>query len=79
MKVIDQFYDVKTGKSGRRTIEVPGVITEAEAIELDKASERAAAKAARIAEIREQMLEHFAMGTEPSHELRREYAQLKGK
>ena len=40
MKVIEQFYDVKTGEAGRREVEIPDVITAEEAAQRQPALER---------------------------------------
>jgi len=77
MKVIDQFYDVKTGEHGRREIEVPGVITEAEGIERDKIAAVVARRNARMAEIRDLQMERSLLGEIPDPALVAEYAKLK--
>ncbi len=77
MKVIEQFYDVKTGKGGRREVERPDVITEEEGIRRDAIAAAAARRNARMAEIREQLLEQHLMGLPLDPKLQAEYSAMK--
>jgi hypothetical protein len=78
MKVIEQFYDVQTGEAGRREVEIPGVLTEDEARAVAARQAENEAKAGRLVELRERLLEALLTGEAVSNEERAEYARLKG-
>lgn len=52
MKVIDRYFDAKTGTYGERELDIPDVITEAEATIRDAAEALRETRRTRIAEIR---------------------------
>jgi len=76
MKVIEQFTERRDGQwvTGRREVEMPGVITAEEAAKLPYSGRMLHEV---VAELREQLLEHSLLGTEPDPALRAEYARLR--
>ncbi len=77
MRVIDHFYDAKTGERGTREIECPDVITQEESTARDKVAAQIAARQTRMAEIKEKQLERFLSGEAPDAALVAEYSNLK--
>ncbi len=76
MKVVEQFVDVRTGESGRRTVEHADVMTEAEGIEHDAKEHAAQAVQAKKAALREQMLHALLLGDDIPTQDRAEYRRL---
>ena len=73
MKVTDHYFDCKTGERGVREIEMPGVLTEAEAAKLPYGGRLLYEV---LAELRAQLLDNVLLGIDDSA-LRAEYSRLR--
>jgi hypothetical protein len=76
MIVVEQYIDIKTGLTGRRLVERPDVLTEAEAVIKQATDDSYNVKVKRVAELREIILEALIRGAEVDEKERQEYVQL---
>jgi len=79
MKVIEHFFDVKTGTSGVREVEAPDVISAAEGIARDAQNNQRLDEQIRLQELRERMINELLVGNAASAADRAEYRRLLAK
>jgi hypothetical protein len=77
MIIEEQFVDIKTGESGRRLVDVPDVITEAQALVKDEAARVLQAELDAFHALRERLIDATLSGDPVSGQDRAEYKRLR--